>query len=254
MHNLVIDIGNTNSKLAIFNGKTLVDYQSLRQITPSGLTGLIGQYKVVNSTVSSVDRVDLELEAAIDILRSKTNYIPFSTQSNTGIKNHYQSIATLGLDRWAKVIAAKSYYPGKSCLMIDAGTCITYDLLNSEAEYYGGSISLGLTMRFEALHHFTGRLPLVNWDNKHTEVPEGRDTITAIQNGVLQGAIHEVEGFIAAYNNKNTGLTVLLTGGNAAFLLEQLKNSIFAPQIIHDPYLVLKGLNEVIAFEYVQKD
>jgi len=254
MHNLVIDIGNTNSKLAVFNGKTLVEYQSLRQITPSLLTDLIKQYEVVNSMISSVDRVDQEFKEAVDVLKSDTNYIPFSTKSNTGIKNHYQSIVTLGLDRWAKVIAAKSYYPGKNCLMIDAGTCITYDLLNSEAEYYGGSISLGLTMRFEALHHFTGRLPLVSWDNKQIEVPEGRDTISAIKNGVLQGAIHEVEGFIASYNNKNTGLTVLLTGGNAAFLLEQLKNSIFAPQIIHDPYLVLKGLNEVIAFEYVQKN
>lgn len=254
MHNLVIDIGNTNSKLAVFNEKTLVDYQVLHQITPAVLSGLIKQYEVSSSTISSVDRMNEALEQVIAVLKSKTTYVPFSTKSNTGIKNHYQSIATLGLDRWAKVIAAQRCYPGKNCLMIDAGTCITYDLLNSAAEYYGGSISLGLTMRFEALHHFTERLPLVSWDNKETEVPDGRDTITAIKNGVLQGAIHEVEGFIASYNNKNTGLTVLLTGGNAAFLLEQLKNSIFAPQIIHDPYLVLKGLNEVIAFEYVQKN
>ena len=86
------------------------------------------------------------------------------------------------------------------------------------------------------------------------EIPEGTDTISAIKNGVLQGVINEVEGFISHYNKENKGLTVLLTGGDAAFLLEQLKNSIFAPQIIHDPYLVLKGLNEVIAFEYVQKN
>lgn len=250
MHNLVIDIGNTKSKLAVFSEKTLVEYQVLKDIVPATLISLIKQYGIVNSAVSSV-RADLG--EVIDILKSNTNYIPFSTGINTGIKNYYQTLSTLGLDRWAKVIAANSCYPGKNCLMIDAGTCITYDLLNSDAEYFGGSISLGIAMRFKALHHFTGKLPLVGW-NKEGEIPKGTDTNTAIKNGVLQGAINEVEGFISSYNKENKGLTVLLTGGDASFLLEQLKNSIFAPQIIHDPYLVLKGLNEVIAFEYVQKN
>lgn len=250
MHNLVIDIGNTNSKLAVFDGKTLVNYQVLKQIVPSELISIIKQYAVSNSSVSSVRE---DLQEVIYVLKSNTNYIPFSTNNNTGIKNHYQTLATLGLDRWAKVIAAQRYYPGQNCLMIDAGTCITYDLLNSNSEYFGGSISLGIDMRFNALHHFTGRLPLVKWDSE-AGIPKGTDTSSAIKSGVLQGVINEVEGFISAYNKENKGLTVLLTGGNAAFLLEQLKNSIFAPQIIHDPYLVLKGLNEVIAFEYVQKN
>lgn len=251
MHNLVIDIGNTNSKLAVFKEKTLVDYQVLKQIVPADLVKLITRYGVLNSTVSSVAE---DLQEVISVLTSNTNYIPFSTNINTGIKNNYRSLSTLGLDRWAKVIAANSCYAGKNSLMIDAGTCITYDLLNSESEYSGGSISLGVAMRFKALHHFTGRLPLVAWDRENIEIPLGSDTVSAIKNGVLQGIVNEVEGFISAYNKENKGLTVLLTGGDAAFLLEQLKNSIFAPQIIHDPYLVLKGLNEVIAFEYVQKN
>ncbi|SMD05322.1 type III pantothenate kinase [Pedobacter nyackensis] len=250
MHNLVIDIGNTNSKLAVFDEKTLVHYQVLKQIVPAELIGIIKQYEISNSCVSSVSE---DASEVIHVLKSNTNYIPFSTQINTGVKNNYESLATLGLDRWAKVIAANGYYPKQNCLMIDAGTCITYDLLNDRTEYFGGSISLGIDMRFKALHHFTGRLPMVKWD-KEAGIPKGRDTDSAIKNGVLQGVINEVEGFISSYNKENNGLTVLLTGGNAAFLLEQLKNSIFAPQIIHDPYLVLKGLNEVIAFEYVQKN
>ena len=250
MHNLVIDIGNTNSKLAIFDQKVLVYYHVLKEIEPVWLMGLIKEYEVVSSSVSIVRK---DLQEIIDVLRLNTNYIPFSTRVNTGIKNYYETITTLGLDRWAKVIAAYSCYPGKSCLMIDAGTCITYDLLNGGNEYFGGSISLGIDMRFKALHHFTGRLPLVEWEPE-AGIPSGTDTDSAIKNGVLQGVINEVEGFISSYNKENIGLTVLLTGGNAAFLLEQLKNSIFAPQIIHDPYLVLKGLNEVIAFEYVQKN
>lgn len=250
MHNLVLDIGNTNSKLAVFNGKVLVSFQVLKQVVPAELISMIKQNSVNNSTVSSVSE---DLQEVISVLQSNTNYIPFSTEINTGIKNHYQSLATLGLDRWAKVIAARAEYPEQNCLMIDAGTCITYDLLNSNSEYYGGSISLGIEMRFKALNHFTGKLPLIKWDSE-AGIPKGTDTVSAIESGVLQGVINEVEGFISSYNKENKGLTVLLTGGNAGFLLEQLKNSIFARQIIHDPYLVLKGLNEVIAFEYVQKN
>jgi len=250
MHNLVIDIGNTNSKLAVFNEKTLVHYQVFKDVEPAELLSLINQYEVTSSSASIVRE---DLQKVIDVLALNTNYIPFSTQINTGIKNHYQTQATLGLDRWAKVIAASSCYPGQNCLMIDAGTCITYDLLNSSQEYFGGSISPGITMRFKALHHFTGKLPLVEWAQE-PGIPQGTDTGSAIKNGVLQGIVNEIKGFISSYNEENKGLTVLLTGGDAAFLLEQLKNSIFAPQIIHDPYLVLKGLNEVIAFEYVQKN
>ncbi|WP_316746955.1 type III pantothenate kinase [Pedobacter gandavensis] len=251
MHNLVIDIGNTNSKVAVFDGRAIVYNEAFKEITPELLSGLIEKYQIVCSTISSVGP---ELEEIIQLLKDKTVYFPFSTGVNTGIKNNYQTLATLGLDRWSKIIAANHYYKGESCFIIDAGTCITYDLLNAQSEYFGGSISLGIDMRFKALNHYTGRLPLVDWDREAERIPEGTDTTTAIQNGVLQGVINEVEGFIAQQNNKNKDLRVLITGGNGAFLLKQLKNSIFAPQIIHDPYLVIKGLNEVIAFEYVQKN
>ncbi|RZK87912.1 MAG: type III pantothenate kinase, partial [Pedobacter sp.] len=133
-----------------------------------------------------------------------------------------------------------------AALVVDAGTCITYDLLTSKREYFGGSISPGIAMRFNAVHKFTGRLPLVSW-NAEMGIPEGRDTKTAIQNGILQGVINEISGFIALNNKKESALKVILTGGDADFLFNQLQNSIFAPQIIKDPYLVLKGLNEAIA-------
>ncbi|MHA4894078.1 type III pantothenate kinase [Pedobacter sp. PWIIR3] len=251
MHNLVIDIGNTNHKLAIFNGRELVHYQGSGPVFPAVLSELINKYQVKNSVVSSVADQHEEL---IELLKTKTTYHPFSTSSASAVKNHYKTPKTLGLDRWAKVIAASAYYPEKNCFIIDAGTCITYDLINSHAEYFGGSISPGIGMRFSALSYYTKRLPNVNWDKKDLSIPEGVDTITAIKNGVLQGVAGEVSHNISLQTVKNTGLKVLITGGDATFLLEQLKNSIFAPQIIHDPYLVLKGLNEVIAFEYVQKD
>jgi type III pantothenate kinase len=251
MHNLVIDIGNTNSKIAVFKDKLLVFFSSLEEPDQSVIAELISKYAVRNSAVSSVQE---GFEEVISFLKANTNYIPFSTQLNTGINNRYKTLATLGQDRWAKVIAVHHAYTGQNCLIIDAGTCITYDLLNDTGTYYGGSISMGIAMRFKALNHYTGKLPLVKWDRDTITIPPGTDTETAISNGVLQGVINEVEGFIAINNKNNRDLKVIIAGGDAAFLLEQLKNSIFAPQIIHDPYLVLKGLNEVIAFEHVQKD
>ena len=251
MHNLVLDIGNTNVKLAVFRNRDLIHCQNLKEINLAALTGLIGQYNISHSTISSVAE---EYEEVIDVLRKQTNYVQFSTSFTAGINSYYQTPSTLGLDRWAKVVAAHQYYYGMNCFIIDAGTCVTYDMLTDHEEYKGGSISLGIQMRFKALKHFTGRLPLVKWDTLETEIPDGLDTDSAIKNGVLQGVTNEIEGFIADQNRNNKDLKILMTGGDAAFLLVQLKKSIFAPQIIHDPYLVLKGLNEVIAFGYVQKD
>jgi type III pantothenate kinase len=243
MYNLVIDIGNTNSKIAVFNHKELIHYQRLFELDLQHLTTLIEKYNIHNATVSSVNKASNEL---VDFLKSKVNYIAFNTEIKTGIKNNYQTLTTLGLDRWAKVIAAHYLYPKVNCLMIDAGTCITYDVLTAKSEYFGGSISLGINMRFEALNHYTGRLPLVKWEKTETIIPEGTDTNNAIKNGVLQGIVNEIQGFIAAENKKNTALNVIITGGDGDFLTNQLKNSIFASQIKYDPYLVLKGLNEVI--------
>lgn len=243
MHNLVIDIGNTFSKVAIFKQKELVHYQRLTALDEASLADLIDQFQVKNVTVSSVKQNISELA---DFLKQRINYIPFTTAITAGVKNNYQTLATLGLDRWAKVIAAHCLHPNEACLMIDAGTCITYDVLTKESEYFGGSISLGINMRFKALNHYTGRLPLVNWSKEDEFIPAGTNTENALKSGVLQGVINEIEGFIALENKKNKALKVILTGGDADFLNKQLKNSIFASQIKYDQYLVLKGLNEVI--------
>lgn len=251
MHNLVIDIGNTNSKIAVFKQRELVHFESVQQLDLRRIGEMVREFEIDHSALSSVSEMH---EEVVSFLKEKTKYTEFSTRINTGIENHYESISTLGLDRWAKVIAAHRLYPGEDCFMIDAGTCITYDLLNSQSEYYGGSISLGFQMRFQALHHFTGRLPLVKWERKQLEIPKGSDTRNAILNGVLQGTINEVRGFIDHQYSRNNSLRIVITGGDAPFLMEQLKSCTFGPLMIHEPYLVLKGLNEVIAFEYVQKN
>lgn len=251
MHNLVIDIGNTNIKIAVFKKRELVHFESVRELDQRRIAEIVETYKITHTAVSNVSSDHEEIAA---YLSARTHFVEFSVRNHAGIKNYYESASTLGLDRWAKVIAVHQLYASEDCFIIDAGTCITYDFLNSRSEYYGGSISLGINMRFEALHHFTGRLPLVKWDQEKKEVPFGSDTNNAILNGVLQGVINEVTGFITSQYNKNNKVRIVVTGGDAAFLIEKLKDCTFAPQLIQEPYLVLKGLNEVIAFEYVQKN
>ncbi|MCZ4242936.1 type III pantothenate kinase [Pedobacter punctiformis] len=243
MHKLSIDIGNSAAKIAVFAGKEIIYNQRIDKLSVNDLAVLIEKFSPEKSIISTVREEISELET---FLQQHTQYTRFSTLLTNGVQNKYKTPVTLGLDRWAVVLAANGLFPNTASLVIDAGTCITYELLNSAKEYYGGSISPGINMRFKAMHTFTRRLPLVSWDTEAV-IPDGNDTQSAILNGVLQGIINEIEGFIALNNKKESTLRVILTGGDANFLYKQLQNSIFAPQIITDPFLVLKGLNEAIA-------
>lgn len=243
MHRLTIDIGNSSAKIAVFADREMIHHLRLLKVGIIDLAHLIDKFSPQKAIISSVNQEITPLE---EFLKKRTSYTRFSTLLTNGVINQYQTPSTLGLDRWAAMLGANGLFSGTACLVIDAGTCITYDLLTGENEYFGGSISPGIKMRFRSMHEYTGRLPLINWD-ANEEIPQGFDTISAMKNGVLQGIINEIEGYIALNNIKESALKVIITGGDANFLFKQLQNSIFAPQLIKDPYLVLKGLNEAIA-------
>ena len=243
MHRLTIDIGNSSAKIAVFAGSEMIHHLRLLKLGIIDLAHLIDKFSPESAVISSVNQEIVPLE---EFLKKRTAYTRFSTLLTNGVINRYQTPATLGLDRWAAMLGANGLFGGSACLVVDAGTCITYDLLTSKNEYFGGSISPGIKMRFKSMHEYTGRLPMVDW-NGEEKIPDGLDTVSAIKNGVLQGVINEIEGYIALNNIKESALRVIITGGDANFLYKQLQNSIFAPQIIKDPHLVLKGLNEAIA-------
>ncbi len=154
-------------------------------------------------------------------------------------RNGYATPETLGKDRLAAVAGALARFPGENCLVIDAGTCITYDVLTKDGLYMGGNISPGIGLRFRSLQAFTASLPLV--ERAEVDNPIGRSTVTAIRNGVQLGAIWEMEGMIAAMQQQWKDLNVLLTGGDADFFEKNLKTRIFA----HSD-LVLEGLNKIL--------
>lgn len=248
MNNLVIDIGNSSTKFAVFKDRQLIYEESAKTYTIPHLASIIEKYQIGFSLVSSVNEDITELS---DFLKTCTQYTQFSAQTRLPIQNHYQSPETLGLDRLAALMGARCIFPAKDVLVIDAGTCITYDLLNQQDQYFGGSISPGISMRLKALNAFTARLPLVDFEPDFQHLI-GKNTSGSILSGVINGVLAEVQGFIQNYKQQYPQLAVLLCGGDANFLVTRLKNSIFAHTISHEAGLVLIGLNEVIHFQHDQ--
>ena len=242
MANLVIDIGNTLTKIAVFRQDELVHTAHDSSIEARTLLNLIDQYQVNKAIISSVKK---ETENWRSALEKKVDVKYFNAGMTAGVHNQYKTPQTLGLDRLAAVIGAKQLYPGKGSLVIDAGTAITYDWIDAEGNYFGGSISPGLIMRYKALNYYTGALPLIDADDRFNDF-YGNDTTSAIRSGVQNGIKYEVIGFIESYQKNQPELNIILTGGDSIFFDTLLKNSIFAPYIKNEPYLVLKGLNAAI--------
>lgn len=237
--NLVIDIGNTKAKVAIFNDNTLVDVFRSSNQSLDCLPEILARYSIRQGIFASV--IDPSKEIIEQLNNLDFPIITFNSETALPIRNLYASPKTLGADRLAAVIGAYDIHPNKNILVIDAGTAITYDFINSEGEYLGGNISPGKGIRFKALHHYTGKLPLI--DENGTRTALGIDTETAIREGVIQGIEFEIKGYINSLKEKYPDLLVFLTGGDGFLFETNLKNHIFA-----DSFLVLKGLNRILNY------
>jgi type III pantothenate kinase len=244
MANLVIDIGNTLIKVAVFRHDELLQFAQYEAAEANALLSLITEYDIKKAIISSVRK---ETGAWRDAISKKIEVSDFTVSMVKGITNRYKTPETLGPDRMAAVVGANKLYPGENNLVISAGTAITYDYVDAAGNYFGGSISPGLNMRYKALNYYTGGLPLINADDKFSE-SYGSDTAGAIRSGVQNGIKYELAGFIESYSRDTQDLNIILTGGDSIFFDTLLKNSIFATCIKNEPHLVLKGLNAVIQY------
>jgi type III pantothenate kinase len=232
--NLVVDYGNSAAKVAIFDQHRLTEKHAFTQANE--LKNFLGQCAAQNILVSSVSTPP---ETVLAWAVHATEKFTLSHTLPLPIINHYATPKTLGVDRLAGSCGAVELFPNQNTLVIDAGTCITYDFTDAGKNYYGGGISPGLAMRFQAVHTFTARLPLVKPGENIPLI--GNSTESCIQSGIVNGTIAELEGIIARYEHKYPDLQVILCGGDAAFFENQLKATIFA-----SPDLVLLGLNRVL--------
>lgn len=237
--NLAVDIGNTRLKIGLFEHDRLIKRLELDKTQPSQeLDPLITSNTIENVLVAATG----ESKKIVTWLQEKGLSVTlFDHKTPLPFKNLYKTPRTLGIDRLALVSASAKAYPNQNVLVIDAGTCVTYDFLNSKNEYKGGSISPGLTMRYKALNTFTARLPYL--EPKADIEVIGNDTQTAIHSGVVHGMSLEIDGLIDWYKGKYNDLTVILTGGDGLFLSKTLKNGIFA-----NSNFLLEGLNYIILF------
>ncbi len=236
--NLSIDIGNSRTKLGIFDGETLIERPVLKKPKISEIAQIIDTHKIERAICSSVAVYPSELD---DFLREKLFYIQLETHTPLPIKNNYKTPETLGKDRIAAAVGAWHIFPNQNLVVIDAGTCITIDFVHSSGLYMGGTITPGISLRYKAMHHFTSRLPLVKRQRLDGFI--GYSTETCMSMGAQMGATLEIEGFISLYEKDFGEISVIITGGDADYFVNELKNEIFA-----HPNLVLTGLNEILKY------
>jgi type III pantothenate kinase len=237
--NLIIDVGNTRGKAAVFENDSLVELLIFNEETLiEKVDFFLSKYTIERGIISSVRNVS---KNDLDKLKKMLPFVELNSGTKVPFKNLYQTPKTLGVDRIALVANASVKYPKTNVLIIDAGTCITFDFVNSVNEYMGGAISLGVEMRYKALEKFTSKLPLL--EKTELEIVTGNTTETSIHSGIVNGVLNEIKGVIAQYEKENSYLTVVLTGGDTYFLAKQLKSSIFA-----NPNFVLEGLNTILIY------
>ena len=234
--NLVVDIGNTNIKYAQFSDGNIVKLGNLSDLDQ--LNSLIEESGCKDCLICSVSHSREELNK---VIRKELSYTYFDHQTLIPILSNYNTPKTLGMDRLAAVIGATVKFPKAPVMVIDIGTCITYDFITQNGVYEGGAISPGFELRFKALHHYTARLPLINEIDDPKIV--GKDTIESMKSGVINGTIAEMNGMISQFMLKTPDLKVIITGGGAKFFDSKIKADIFVALEI-----VLVGLNRVLEY------
>lgn len=238
---LTVDVGNTRIKAAVFEENTLVEaFVFEKNELEKRIKKILKKFQNCSDlVVASVGNVEKQFFLAF---QDELN-IHFLTHEDVfPFINKYATPKTLGIDRMVLASGATLQFPKQNRLVIDAGTCITYDFIDENDNYLGGAISPGLRLRYESLHNYTAKLPLLPF-----EIPDlyiGNSTAQAIHSGVVNGFVYEIDGFIDEYRANFSNFIIILTGGDADFLAKRLKNTIFA-----NSNFLLESLNQTFQYK-----
>lgn len=231
--NLVIDAGNTRTKIGIFERETLRESRIFDH--SKDVRQFLQQQVADHMLLSTVTEAGDELTTLAAVRGQRLKLTPSLALP---LENRYATPGTLGMDRLAAACGAWQIFPNQSTLVVDCGSCINYEFVHEKGYYVGGAISPGVTMRFRAMHDQTDRLPLASpGDTPLT----GSDTLECLRSGVMHGTLEEIKGILRRYAEDHPGLRVILTGGDAHFFEKPLK-----PHIFVAPELVLIGLNSIL--------
>ncbi len=238
--NLVIDIGNTRTKIAIFESKEIIFNSILDDFNLKEIKSIFEKYpNLKNGIVSSVKDYPTQIKDFVK--KSLDHFIELDHTTRIPLKNRYQTPETLGKDRIAAAVGANQLFPNRNLLVIDAGTAITLDFVSEKNEYLGGNISPGIETRFKALNQFTGKLPLICPEDEFDKI--GTNTESAIRAGVQLGILFEVEQYMEYFNKLYQNLQIIITGGDSKFFDKKLKKTIFV-----NFNLNLFGLNRILEY------
>ncbi|MHB1920738.1 MAG: type III pantothenate kinase [Chitinophagaceae bacterium] len=239
---LCFDFGNSRCKCAIFERDVFLQEVILDQ--DHLLEAVIHTWNTFQPGACILSSVIHHDQAIDSFLHKKGSFLLLDHRTPLPIRNAYEKPELLGVDRLALVAGAWKEFPGQHNLVIAAGTCITFNFINRDGVFLGGSITPGLQMRFQSLATFTDQLPLVKASQDYPLI--GYNTRQGILSGILHGAVAEVDGLIGFYQEKYARFNVLLTGGDMEFFERRLKSKIFA-----DLFLSYKGLNSILSFNEV---
>jgi len=246
--NLCIDQGNSRTKVALMTDEgKMINHFIYKSFSSAEVERLFDLYEITDSIISSV--VNIEAAVVNTLHRRSQHFVLFDHNTPVPIINRYDTPQTLGQDRLAAAVGAKSLNPQENLLIIDAGSAITYDFVSAEGEYMGGNIAPGLKMRFVMLQRMTKKLPLVEVDENELIPLFGKNTRDAIAAGVIRGVAYEVKGYMRTLGEKVPHFRTFLTGGNAPYVLNNVRTSRTEKrEIRYEKHLVLIGLNEILRF------
>lgn len=238
--NMIIDIGNTRMKVALFVQNQLDGVLTFSNKSHHQVAQLVENTHAQHGIISNVTNLP---EPVFEVFKENLNIIELTGKTPLPIKLDYETIDTLGADRIANAVGAHMMYPKKNVLIIDFGTCIKYDVVSQDGVFKGGAISPGVQMRFKSMHQMTGKLPLIKTWKEEEEIWPGKTTRSSMVSGVIQGVNAEILRYIDICDEHYDNLTVIATGGYFSIFDKAFKNIIFA-----NPYLTLQGLHEILRY------
>ena len=234
--NLVIDIGNTAVKVYLFKNNEIFKKEVLNE---NNLIHSLKSFPINDISNIICSSVTKSYKDQLSEIFKKSNYYDFSDNKlKLPFKNNYET-KTLGQDRIGLISSVVMKFKDQNSLVIDIGTCITYDFIDSKNIYYGGAISPGIRMRYSSFNDYTSNLPLVKFQDVNKTI--GTNTEESLHIGVNNGIVGEINQYINNLKKSYSEFNVIITGGDSMFLLNKIKNAIFA-----DQDFLASGLNYII--------
>ncbi|MDR2684743.1 MAG: type III pantothenate kinase [Prevotellaceae bacterium] len=238
--NLAVDMGNSRTKLAVFEADKLIFEQCCEELTKEFLCEILKKFDVKNSIISSVTHNKREI---ISFLKKCTNFVELTNEMSVNLKINYLTPNTLGRDRIAAAVGALKILPQSDILTVDIGSCITMDLVTADRVFNGGNIAPGFLMRITAMHDYTAKLPIVK-----PQIPEnifGKSTADAVLCGAFWGIVSEINSLYIRLKENFPQLKIIITGGDARYFEKYINN---CEKFVPD--LVLLGLNTILRTIY----